>query len=183
MTEDDFYKILVSPEQGSGEIDVLNSLSSSEFLSYHLRKPNWSAQQLEYYLNSLNEEWREKVVLHQHYNLLNNYKLKGIHLKEKDRRQSALHSNIISSSFHSIKDLESEVNSYHYVFLSPIFDSISKEGYKAAFDYHQLYQKISTIPLKVIALGGVSNDKIKHCKEMGFSGVAFIGSFWSHYKL
>ncbi len=183
MTEDDFYKILISPEQGSSEVDILNGLSSSEYHSYHLRKPNLTARQLESYLNALNAEWRQKVVLHQHYNLINNFKLKGVHLKEKDRRLYDSHSRVVSSSFHSIKDLESEVNSYHYVFLSPIFDSISKEGYKAAFDYHQLHQKISAIQLKVIALGGVSNDKIKHCKEMGFSGVAFIGSFWSHYKL
>jgi len=64
--------------------------------------------------------------------LLNEFNIKGIHLNEKNRREGILekfYSDIRSTSFHSIEDLVADKSKYEYVFLSPIFDSISKIGY------------------------------------------------------
>ena len=65
------------------------------------------------------------------------------------------------------------------------FDSISKVGYKSGFKEEELL-KASTdglIDEKVIALGGVTFDKIPYLKRLHFGGVAMIGALYNRETL
>ena len=62
-----------------------------------------------------------------------------------------------------------------YVFLSPIFDSISKQGYKAAFPLQQLRMIALEAPVAVVGLGGVTARNMPLLREAGLSGAAFLG--------
>jgi thiamine-phosphate pyrophosphorylase len=66
---------------------------------------------------------------------------------------------------------------FDYVFLSPIFDSISKAGYKSAFTEEMLKEASDKgiIDEKVVALGGVTFDKIPYLKKLNFGGAAMMG--------
>ncbi len=83
--------------------------------------------------------------------------------------------------------MEEHKGKYEYAFLSPIFDSISKEGYKSKFS-HELHEstrnkfvKIREISgVGIIALGGIDEDKIEICRELGFAGVAVCGAIWAN---
>lgn len=65
-----------------------------------------------------------------------------------------------------------------YLFLSPIFDSISKAGYRSAFSHEQLQRAADegVIDRKVIALGGVTPERIPYLHSLGFGGVAMLGA-------
>jgi thiamine-phosphate pyrophosphorylase len=65
--------------------------------------------------------------------------------------------------------------------LSPIFDSISKVGYKSAFTNDELLKasKDGIIDERVIALGGITPDKIPYLRELNFGGVAMLGSIYN----
>lgn len=67
-----------------------------------------------------------------------------------------------------------------YVFLSPIFDSISKSGYRSAFSYARLRDAADrgVIDEKVVALGGVTFDKIPLLSSLHFGGAAMLGAIW-----
>lgn len=67
-----------------------------------------------------------------------------------------------------------------YCFLSPIFDSISKSGYRAAFDCSTLAAALATTlaARKVIALGGVTAGHLPELAGLGFKGAAFLGAIW-----
>jgi thiamine-phosphate pyrophosphorylase len=69
-----------------------------------------------------------------------------------------------------------------YLFLSPIFDSISKQGYSSAFGSDMLRQAADDgiIDDKVIALGGVTFDKLPYLRDLNFGGVAMLGALYSH---
>ena len=69
---------------------------------------------------------------------------------------------------------------YVYMSLSPIFDSISKKGYKAAFSAAELEEARlrGIIDQRVMALGGVTFDKINEVKRMGFGGAMILGDAW-----
>ena len=70
-----------------------------------------------------------------------------------------------------------------YCFLSPIFDSISKEGYKANFDKLELKEFLAKDrKTKVIALGGLTEENYLEVLELGFDGGAFLGSVWNKYE-
>lgn len=84
-----------------------------------------------------------------------------------------------STSLHKLADLQTDWGHLHYAFLSPIFDSISKQGYQAAsFDRDQLKALLAGCPMDIIALGGMTPDRVAEARELGFKGVAVIGSVW-----
>ena len=92
----------------------------------------------------------------------------------------ALHSQF--PKFHSLEELENHKEKYEYAFLSPIFDSISKVGYKSKFDLQELKRKSPLLLGEgqggVIALGGIDESKIEICRQLGFAGVAVLGAIW-----
>jgi len=150
-------KILFSyPGELKNEIELINHILSEEgWDKFHLRKPNWSEKKTMELFNSLNKEVKQKTVIHQ--------KFKG--------------------SCHSFAEVEKVDEILEYCFLSPVFDSISKEGYKANFDKKELkafLQKERKV--KVIGLGGVTDANFSELTELGFDGGAFLGSVWKKYE-
>ena len=90
------------------------------------------------------------------------------------------YSGSISCSCHSLEEVAKKKPTSDYVFLSPIFNSISKAGYEAAFSTAALHKAAaeSLIDNKVYALGGVSKEHIAQLKELSFGGAAFLGDVW-----
>ena len=60
----------------------------------------------------------------------------------------------VSTAFHKLQQLEVDHGALDYALLSPIFNSISKTGYKAAFEMDELSQCISRCNIPLVALGG-----------------------------
>ena len=70
-----------------------------------------------------------------------------------------------------------------YVFLSPVFDSISKLNYHANYTPEEIRKahKAGIIDKKVIALGGIDTDNIRQVKNYGFGGAAILGALWNKF--
>lgn len=85
-----------------------------------------------------------------------------------------------SASLHSLADVAAASGDvYDYVLLSPVFDSISKQGYGAAgFPRAQLTATLASCPVPVLALGGVSSSTAAAAADLGFAGAALLGSVW-----
>ncbi len=79
-----------------------------------------------------------------------------------------------SRSCHSIAEATACADC-DYIFLSPVFDSISKPGYKAVpFEPSQ----VKALPVKTIALGGVTPERFDQVRANGFDGAAMLGYLW-----
>jgi len=109
--------------------------------------------------------------------------VQGIHYKERDRPQPpiprAFQGVSQSTSLHKLADVLQDWQNLDYAFLSPIFDSISKEGYMAAgFDKQDVSLTLQKAQMPVYALGGVSIDKIAAVRRMGFQGIGLLGAVW-----
>lgn len=61
----------------------------------------------------------------------------------------------VSTSFHGLAQLQQEYGDLDYAFLSPIFNSISKEGYQQAFDLETLSEHVKASKYPLVALGGI----------------------------
>lgn len=170
------------------EIEILVDLFQNGLEIFHLRKPDFSVQQATAYVEKIPQRFHERVVLHGHHRLVETYTLKGIHFAEA-RRKSAFDRIMeirkdrpglnLSSSFHRIGDIKRQGNVFDYVFLSPVFDSISKKNHKAAFDPPELNTFLKSWPNKVYALGGVDSKRIPVVQQLGFSGAAVLGAVWN----
>lgn len=129
-------------------------MSSGNWDLFHLRKPNWKGFEVEKLFTELTVEVQAKTIVH------------------KSGKQSC----------HSFDDVEAIDGKEEYCFLSPIFDSISKEDYKANFDEQELKAFLKKDrKTKVIALGGLTEENYLEVLELGFDGGAFLGSIWSKY--
>ena len=87
---------------------------------------------------------------------------------------------MLSVSCHSLEELSAHKAKFDYLFLSPIFDSISKKGYSGRFTREQLLEARDNglIDKKIIALGGITAGNIPIIRDLGFGGVAVLGSVW-----
>lgn len=169
-------------ENYNAEKEQLIHFFENGLLLLHVRKPGMKEDELKWWLAQFEEKYLQKMVLHQHHRLTKAFPVKGIHLKERFRsKQKALAESIaqykskgftVSSSFHNREQLRNEASRFDYVFLSPVFASVSKKGYGGRAFY------VKNLPNKVIALGGVETDKIPKAKELGYMGIAVLGGVW-----
>lgn len=168
--------IVFSPESHfENEHNWLQQLFEAGLTHFHVRKPNWSEEEMTAYLKQIDSQYYSRIVLHDNYQLVGKFGLIGANWNARNDDGG----NFMSASFHSFEEIEKEGNRFEYVFLSPIFDSISKIGYKAGFEKDQLKnfleKKHST---KIIALGGIQEDRIDECSALEFDGVAVLGTIW-----
>jgi len=84
----------------------------------------------------------------------------------------------LSSSFHTLSDLENAPKIYDYTFISPVFDSISRPHYKAGFSPEEIIEMLSNARNKVFALGGICSQQIPEIVDMGFDGAGMLGAIW-----
>ncbi len=125
--------VISSPIPVNDEHTTVNRLFDEGLDIFHLRKKKISEDEMREFLEEISSVYFDKIVLHSHYNLIEEYGLKGAHISplESGLRDKYKH---ISTSFHSLKEIEDTKEEFNYAFLSPIFDSISKENYKSSFD-------------------------------------------------
>lgn len=147
----------------------------------HIRKPEASREGTESLLLRLPRRLYGRLVLHDHHDLASEYGLYGIHLNSRHPQALAGWQGSVSKSCHSIAELERcKREPYCYLSLSPIFDSISKPGYDSAFSVEELRaaHEAGIIDNRVMALGGVTFDRIEQVREMGFGGAMILGDAW-----
>ena len=171
---------ITSPKFLSGEAIFIDKLFSQGLDLLHIRKPDAPLEAYKLFLLQIPKQWYSRIVLHEHFALAEEFGLHGIHLNRRySVAPNAFHGSI-SCSCHTIEEVITQKESKDYVFLSPIFDSISKVGYHAAFSPTLLKQAAveNVIDEKVIALGGITAKNIPLVKEWHFGGVALLGDIW-----
>jgi thiamine-phosphate pyrophosphorylase len=158
---------------------------------FHLRKANFTRNELISYLDAIPKKFHKQIVLHSNHNLKKAYKLGGLHLSRTHRKKKyksawafwkfrLLNSGLfVTRTYNKLSDLSEDKRIYKYVFLSPVYDSISKIGHSGNFGNRSIEKYVGLAKSPVIALGGVEVDKFEECKKLGFSGVALLGSIWN----
>ncbi|MBT7650459.1 MAG: thiamine phosphate synthase [Opitutae bacterium] len=177
--------ILISPpSEKDGEIDLLCQFFDAGLSRFHLRKPNFSAEDLKRYLNQIPSEHLSKIVVHRCPEVLADFAVGGYHLRSNESAHQVL-KGTSSKSLHKLSELTRLKETMDYVFLGPIFRSVSKQGYGPKISLNEIFSLFSSgrlnslakIP-KVYALGGIRKKKMLRLSEVGFSGVALLGSVW-----
>ncbi len=180
--------VITKPEMFPGEADMVNTLFANGMQRLHLRKPGASEQEMAEWIGRIDLPFRQKIIVHDHHRLLKTMGLGGIHLNARNPEAPAWFSAerqkrgsvTLSRSCHSLEEIAQWKGVCDYLFLSPIFDSISKGGYTSAFTRETLLQAYhdGLFSKPVYALGGVSADNIRSIYDYGFAGAAVIGSLW-----
>ena len=169
--------ILISnPTPVKDEHKIISQIFDEGLEIFHLRKKEYPESELRTFIENIPEKYRRKIVLHSHYHLAGEYGLRGIHVP--DTFKGEMPDGTLSVSFHTVEEIQKSQLPFDYGLLSPVFDSISKEGYKSRFNAGELKLFLKDTKAKIIVLGGIDEDKIETVMEMGFSGIALLGAVW-----
>ena len=183
--------VITPPEFVAHEAETIARLLSHGIWAVHLRKPDSDEAAMRRLIEAIPEAWRPRLVLHDHFSLCAVYGLKGVHLNRRNPSAPTGHRGSLSRSVHSLAELRAAPTSLDYALLSPIFDSISKQGYHAAYDLDLLRQSLNeplitnslgshapTLGSRTFALGGVSLARLPEVQALGFTGAAMLGDVW-----
>ncbi len=206
--------LITLPELVPGEAPLIVALQRAGAGIIHLRKPNASTPQLIALLDELREAGADfqRITLHGPETLARRYGCGGIHLKNDvlNQRAEALarHPEALSSaekaplrisgSAHSWEEARRWAPVVDYLWLSPLFDSISKVGYRSGIDLADARRRLLNArrqkasgedpstdstrfpyPERIVALGGISAENIVRVRMAGFGGAAVLGDLWA----
>lgn len=106
----------------------------------------------------------------------------GVHLPGRRVAPSVLKRRfdlkIAGVSCHSIDEvIRAEDEGADYVYLSPIFESLTKPGYGPALGLDVLAEACRQVRIPVLALGGVNRSNESLCVTAGAAGIAGISYF------
>ncbi len=186
--------IVITQPEGiqENEIKQIHQLLDQGLQYLHIRKPGMSEDELEEFVESINDQYYDRLVLHHQYEMALEKDLGGIHVSRM--KAKSWHKKVekalsfreekedlrISDSWHSLTELynQSDLEGFDYIFLSPIFNSISKKEYEAAFEKVELQKALAATNQNIVALGGLRPEHLEDARELGFYGVAVLGAIW-----
>lgn len=182
--------VISSPNKSNSEIRHIVDFFENGLDVFHIKKKDFSRSKMKEYIEMIPRKYHDRLVLHSHYDLAKQFKLRGIHISRHKKRKkfiSTIHYYVskiiapslkISKSFHSIHSMVYDKKNYDYVFLSPVFDHHDISVFSAAFGEKQLRSVLYKTKHEVVALGGVRTDRIELARRTGFSGIALHSAVW-----
>lgn len=171
------------------ETAVLTRMFECGLNTLHIRKPKMSTREMTAYLEKIPAHFHNRIVLHSHHRLALSHKVKGIHLTRAHLQRSFTYRLLlkwvrmkrphltVSTSYHKLASIYEEEHTYDYVFLSPIFDTLTQQLHNG-FSTHSLRVLLAKKMVCVIARGGINSTNVDKAAELGFGGVALNSSLW-----
>ncbi len=83
----------------------------------------------------------------------------------------------IGASVHSLQDaIEAEIHGADWVVFGPIYDTPSKRGFGPPQGLDKLGRVVATVRIPVIAIGGITPERVREVRHAGAQGVAVISA-------
>ncbi|MGK6352034.1 thiamine phosphate synthase [Parapedobacter sp. DT-150] len=161
-----------------GEAAVLNCLFEAELPILHLRKPQASAHAIRALLRKVDAGFHRRIIVHGHAALRGEFDLLGVHLPlglllEQGKRADV---GQVSCSTHTGAEASAAAQVADRAFVSPVFDSISKRGYLGNALLLDIPKPMGKLAL--VALGGITPERLLTVHQHGFKAAALMGYIW-----
>ncbi|MFQ3578905.1 MAG: thiamine phosphate synthase [Bacteroidales bacterium] len=163
------------------EASIINKLFYMGLDFFHIRKPQIEGNELQNLIENIEPHFRSQISVHYHFQEYIISKIGGVHFSGStmehihsfgDKRRSL--------SCHTFEEVERYKN-LSYMFLSPIFPSITKPDYYSEYCLSEIKMFVqANNSLPIVALGGIDASTITTVKDMGFCGAALMGALWSN---
>ena len=176
--------VLFTPTRSPWDAKTVVKLFDAGLGRLHVQSVrDWNVRQYEAFLQQVPEVFWNRIVLEEQPDLVLSRKLAGFQMLPGDRipprwpKTAAL-----SLKCHSYDEMRSTLKGCHYLFLSPIFPSVSKRDYVPQRTHREFQVIVERWRAEggcpVYGLGGITPQNAAHVRALGFDGMAFIGSVW-----
>ncbi len=175
--------LLSHPEFFSEESNIVSRLLENDSFTFHLRKPKASKREYFNFLKEIPQSFHKRVVLHDAYELDQEFEVKGLHFSTSKRAiaNSIKTEGSRSTSCHSVAEAKELDGKFDYLFLSPVFESISKPNYVGNLSMCEVKAfLLEERKTKIIALGGIEERTIPDLASFKFDGMAVLGAVWTN---
>lgn len=167
------------------QIEETNDLFEAGLQSFILRLPGKEPDDYVDYLFGIDRKYHSRIFIPWAVrDLAVGFPIGGFYLKfseakalTEDEKEALLHYRVIVGC-HSSEEIQEIPIPVSFFLLSPVFDSISKSGYRANPKLLSAQNKTVIETYTVLAMGGVTPENYMGLFEKGYSGAAVIGSVW-----
>ena len=98
--------VITLPDFIENESIYINQLFKAGIDLLHLRKPESNIEECKRLIQEIDEKWHKKIVVHDHFELCQEFHLHGIHLNSRNHEIPEGFQGSISQSCHSFKEVE-----------------------------------------------------------------------------
>lgn len=178
--------VICFPTNLPKEIEAIHQLFEHGLKILHVRKPSFNKENLQSFIYSIDKKYHDHIVVHSHLSLAEEMGLKGVHFTSYNRHLIDEYSRKElqrSISVHSTVELAHVGERFSYAFISPVFESITKVGYKPIINADVLQEQLKKIhDVPVLALAGIEPKNLGKAHAMGFDGVVLHGHLWAQFE-
>lgn len=174
--------VMTTPYFFVEEHQILSALFDEGLETLHLRKPGTEPVYSERLISLIPQQYRRRIVVHDHFYLKNEYGLRGIHLNQRNTQLPTGYKGHISCTCLTFDEVSRRKKMMDYVLLSPIFGE-AEDG-EPTFTQQQLtaQARAGLIDKKVYAMGGITIDNIRQLRDLNFGGAVVYGDIWNHFN-
>ena len=167
--------VVTAPTFFVEEDKIITALFEEGLDILHLRKPETPAMYSERLLTLIPEKYHRRIVTHEHFYLKEEFDLMGIHLNTRNPHEPHDYSGHVSYTCHSVEEVKSKKHFYDYVFMSPVYDCISKEGILSGYTPEEL------MIAKELAVAAFDQPRHRFCDsaDLDVGSIAVKTSFFS----
>ena len=170
--------VVTHPGHLNGEIEICKELFDCGLERLHVRKYQWGEEEITAWLKHFTKDEVSRMAIHHQQGVFEKMNLGGLHLKYRTEFSFSKRTDqTFSCSVHTWDETKAALNFCDYVFISPVFDSISKLAYKQNTELLRVPADLTDN--KIFALGGIDNTNIHKVYEMGYYGAVVLGYIWS----
>lgn len=179
--------VISNPTPIKNEINLIHQLFKEGLQLFHLRKKDFSVEEMKAFLSEIKSDYRQNLVLHSHHQLAVEFGIHRLHFTEKKRNETCEENFekwkqkgfTLSTSIHKMADFEKLSTAFDYAFFGPVFESISKPNYSSDIDFENELKQRTNNKTALIAVGGITSQRIKITLKYGFDDVALLGTIWN----
>ena len=151
--------MISAPDFLPGEAEAVTALLEAGAWRVHVRKPAAGSDSIARLLEEFPQCYRSRLSMHDRHELAARFGVGGVHLNSRNPSVPAGFGGLVSRSCHSISELSQYGPVCDYMFLSPVFDSISKSGYTSRFSLEEIRRRIAACSAGTAGpMAGMSSD-------------------------
>lgn len=178
--------VISSPVPLPQEARWINALFDAGLERLHLRRPGREYREVQALIRGIHPGYYDRIACHHHHKAAMDTGMRRLHFTELMRQQVdakdllALGEQgiILSTSIHTLADYPILSQQFDYTFVGPVFDSLSKEDYRATPGLLDAVKAQRTTTVKRIALGGIDATSCSDLAASGFDGIGVLGAIW-----